>query len=242
MPTKKIYAVRKGRTPGLYTSWPHCRMSVSGFPGAEYRSFADPQEAIRYLEEGKVPAVWINVSQEQDDSGHQPAFLAGNLPIEPIPGTLIAYVDGSYEHTLKKYGFGCIFILPGGQVYTEKGSGDNPESAQLRNVTGEMLGAMFAVRWAMENGFERMEIRYDYEGIEKWVTGAWRAKTELTGKYARAMQGWGTRVELHFAKVTAHANIFFNELADRLAKEAVAGDAVGIPKVRRLEEMDPWNG
>ena len=30
----------------------------------------------------------------------------------PEEGTLLAYVDGSYQDALKKYGFGCIFILP----------------------------------------------------------------------------------------------------------------------------------
>ena len=27
----------------------------------------------------------------------------------PEEGTLLAYVDGSYQDALKKYGFGCIF-------------------------------------------------------------------------------------------------------------------------------------
>ena len=35
--------------------------------------------------------------------------------------------------------------------------------------TGEMLGAMFAVRFAIVNGFRGIEIRYDYEGIEKSI-------------------------------------------------------------------------
>ena len=33
----------------------------------------------------------------------------------PEEGTLLAYVDGSYQDALKKYGFGCIFILPDGR-------------------------------------------------------------------------------------------------------------------------------
>ena len=46
----------------------------------------------------------------------------------PEEGTLLAYVDGSYQDALKKYGFGCIFILPDGRIYTEYGNGDNPDS------------------------------------------------------------------------------------------------------------------
>ena len=63
----------------------------------------------------------------------------------PAAGELLAYVDGSYQDALKKYGFGCIFILPDGRIYTEYGNGDNPDSLKQRNVSGEMLGAMYAV-------------------------------------------------------------------------------------------------
>ena len=59
----------------------------------------------------------------------------------PAAGELLAYVDGSYQDALKKYGFGCIFILPDGRIYTEYGNGDNPDSLKQRNVSGEMLGA-----------------------------------------------------------------------------------------------------
>jgi len=54
----------------------------------------------------------------------------------------------------------------------------------IRNVAGEMLGAMYAVKWAMVNGYKEIELRYDYEGIEKWVQGIWKAKNELAQKYA----------------------------------------------------------
>ena len=78
-------------------------------------------------------------------------------------------MDGSYDDSLKKYAFGCVFLLPDGRIYTEFGNGDNEKSLQHRNVTGEMLGAMYAVKVAMLNNYKRLEIRYDYQGIEKWV-------------------------------------------------------------------------
>ncbi len=154
---------------------------------------------------------------------------------------VIAYVDGSYEHSILKYAFGCVFLLSDGRVLTEKGSGNNPESAKLRNVTGEMLGAMFAVKWAMKNGFEKIELRYDYEGVEKWVTGAWKSKTDLTKKYAAAMQGWSKDIGLSFSKVTAHTNVYYNELADQLAKAALLEEP-GVPKMRLAAEMENYHG
>lgn len=215
---EKFYAVKRGHTEGIFTVWEECKLSVDGFPGAEYKSFKTKREAENYLGTGSRNPSDMEEAHEEH---------------------LVAYVDGSYEHSLKKYGFGCVFILPDGRIYTEKGSGDNPESAQLRNVTGEMLGAMFAVRWAMKNGFSKIELRYDYEGVEKWVTGAWRAKTELTGKYAEAMRRWGQTVEILFTKVAAHTNVHYNELADQLAKDGVA-NSNGIPPICPAEEMELW--
>ena len=134
----------------------------------------------------------------------------------PEEGTLLAYVDGSYQDALKKYGFGCIFILPDGRIYTEYGNGDNPDSLKQRNVSGEMLGAMYAVRFALNSGFTAIEIRYDYEGIEKWVTGAWKSKNDLTKKYAQTM-------------------------ADETAKLGVASGN-GIPKVKSVSDFEAADG
>ena len=33
---KKYYAVKKGRTPGIYMTWDDCRKMVDGFPDAKY--------------------------------------------------------------------------------------------------------------------------------------------------------------------------------------------------------------
>ncbi|MCI7059645.1 MAG: RNase H1/viroplasmin domain-containing protein, partial [Megasphaera elsdenii] len=38
---KKIYAVRRGRTTGLFLSWADCQQQVNGFPGARFKSFTD---------------------------------------------------------------------------------------------------------------------------------------------------------------------------------------------------------
>ncbi|MCM1569707.1 MAG: ribonuclease H family protein [Roseburia sp.] len=214
---KKYYGVRVGKKTGVFKSWEECRASVEGYPGAEYKGFATLKEAEQYLEPSED-------NRKQDRSSQ-----------------LLAYVDGSYHDGLKCYAFGCVFILPDGRIYTEFGNGSNPQSLQHRNVTGEMLGAMFAVKTAMLNGYQEIEICYDYEGIEKWVTGAWRSKTECTQKYAASMREWGKSIHISFTKVLAHSNIRFNELADKKAKQGLT-EGQGIPKIRRLEEMEQWNG
>lgn len=219
---KKYYGVRKGKTTGVFINWEECKASVEGFPNAEYKGFTTISEAKEY-----VNCVVNQHSEEKNDA------ILGNKK-------LVAYVDGSYHDGLKRYAFGCVFLLPDGQIYLSFGNGDNEKSLRHRNVTGEMLGAMYAVKTAIYNGYSTIEIYYDYEGIEKWVTKAWKSKNEHTQKYAIAMQEWGKNIEIVFHKVQAHANVEYNELADQTAKRGLI-QGEGIPKICRLEEMELWN-
>ncbi|MDE7254367.1 MAG: ribonuclease H family protein [Acetatifactor sp.] len=216
MAAKKYYAVKKGKITGVFENWAECKASVDGFPNAEYKGFATLGEAQEYL----------GIALKDAPRGY-----------ETIPGRLLAYVDGSYDDSLPKYAFGCVFLLEGGEIRLACGNGDNPQSLKHRNVTGEMLGAMYAVRTAMMNGYQAVEICYDYEGIEKWVTGSWRSKTELTQKYAASMREWGKSIQIFYTKVAAHSNVEYNELADQMAKRGLR-EANGVPKVMRLEELE----
>ncbi len=263
MAAKKFYAVRKGHRVGIFESWEECKVAVEGFSGAEYKGFPNREEAEGYLEQVGI-AMSKQVKNGCEAEEVEPAGAETGKPriagdAQPIPShtteavpaakayhneptspdTLITYVDGSYEHSLGKYAFGCVFLMPDGTIYVENGSGNNPESAKLRNVTGEMLGAMFAVRFAIKNGFKKVEIRYDYEGVEKWVTGAWKSKTELTQKYSLSMRMWQAQIEMSFTKVVAHSNVYYNEMADKLAKQGLV-EKEDVPPIRTIEEMEPW--
>lgn len=45
----KYYAVKKGKTPGIYYSWDECKAQVDGFSGAKYKSFKSEMEARDYI-------------------------------------------------------------------------------------------------------------------------------------------------------------------------------------------------
>lgn len=216
MAKKKVYAVRKGRVEGIFEAWEECKASVDGYPGAEYKSFATRDEALAYL-------------------GGETLSGDGALPAdekEQGENRVVAYVDGSFDEKIGKYAFGCIMILPGGEIIRKSGNGDNPESVALRNVTGEMLGAMFAVKWCVENGYSAVRVCYDYSGIEMWATGRWKAKTNLTKKYTDFMKDNMKKIEMTFQKIEAHTGNKYNEEADRLAKAALT-EGKGIPRIKK---------
>lgn len=209
MTKKKIYAVRKGHKTGLFNTWAECQKATAGYSGAEFKSFTDKEEAIAFLEMKTVKTV----------SGDKDKEAAGI--VEVPENMVIAYVDGSFEKSIGRYAFGCVILTPDGQEIRRSGSGSDPAGVAIRNVAGEMLGAMNAVKWARENDYPAVEIRYDYEGVEKWVTGVWRAKTPLTSKYAAHMQEAGNKIRISFCKIAAHTGNHYNEEADQLAKSAL---------------------
>lgn len=133
-----------------------------------------------------------------------------------LPAT--AYVDGSFNQSTNTYGYGLVMMV-GLKTYEYYGSNNNNDVAKIRNVAGELLGAMMSVQKAKSFGCSSLIICYDYEGIEKWVTGQWKTNNKFTQKYKAFMQGCGLKIR--FKKVKAHSGECFNEQADKLAKKAV---------------------
>ena len=97
----------------------------------------------------------------------------------------------------------------------------------MRNVAGEIMGAGEAMKMAREQGIRKITIYHDYEGIAKWCTGEWKANKPWTKAYKKFYDEITASVRVDFVKVPAHSNVTYNELADRLAKEALETAASG---------------
>ena len=41
----KFYAVKEGRSTGVFASWAECKKQVDGYSGAKYKSFTSMQDA-----------------------------------------------------------------------------------------------------------------------------------------------------------------------------------------------------
>ena len=202
MAKKKVYAVRKGRTPGIYMTWDDCKAQVDGFAGAEYKSFADPAEAAAYL---RIPV---------QDAGE-----------ERFPEGVRAYVDGSYDIATGRFSCGVVMIRTSadGSMKTRELSQafEDAEAAKQRNVAGEIMGAKTAIDFCLRQGIPEVEIYHDYEGVGKWADGLWKANNPLTQGYRGYVAKARERMKITFVKVAAHTGNKYNELADRLAKDAL---------------------
>lgn len=230
MAKKKIYAVRKGHKTGLFYTWDECKKAVQGYSGAEYKGFLTKEEAEAFLNIG-VAKTAISKNFSTAATG-----MDSNILTTSTSDRLVVYVDGSFDVNLQKYSFGCVILLEDGKIVERSGNGDEPELLAIRNVAGEMHGAMYAVQWAFENGYSSVVIHYDYEGIEKWATGVWSAKNPHTRKYVAFMKQMQEKIEVIFQKVKAHSGDFYNEQVDKLAKKALV-EGHGIPDVDILKNQ-----
>lgn len=200
MAKKKIYAVKKGITPGIYRTWDECKAQVSGFPGAIYKSFTSEEEADAYIKDNGTPVI----------NNEPPKFNES----EPY-----AFVDGSFNPTTGVYGYGG-FLCENGNTHILQGSGSEPGIATMRNVAGEVEGSMAAVRKAEELGIQNIQILYDYAGIEQWAK-TWNANEPGSIRYKAFIKSPERKTNIEFKKVKGHTGIPGNEMADALAKEAV---------------------
>lgn len=201
---KKVYAVRKGRTTGLFMNWDDCKAQVDGFAGAEYKSFADPAEAMAYLGLTDEPK-------------------AGT---DSFPEGVRAYVDGSFDSASGRFSCGVVIIETGEDGNSEttelNAVFDDAEAAQQRNVAGEIMGSKLAIDHCMANGIKSVEIYHDYEGIGAWADRRWKANNPLTQGYRDYVAEARKSIDIKFVKVKAHAGNRYNELADKLAKKALS--------------------
>ena len=190
----KYYAVKKGMQPGIYNSWAECEKQVKGFSGAVYKSFST-------LEEAK-------------------AFIGENIKQEVSKADCVAYVDGSYDHSILAYGAGVVLFYQN-KKYTYSHMNNDARYVSMRNVAGEIEASMAAMNFASKHQCQHLEIHYDYEGIEKWCTGAWEAKKEGTQVYRDYYLNKAKQMKITFVKVKSHSGNALNDEADELAKKAL---------------------
>lgn len=147
-----------------------------------------------------------------------------NNEITLEPGNALAYVDGSYNDEKKKFSYGVVLFYNTGSGTEEtelSKAFTHPELLEMRNVSGEIMGAAEAMKRAKEMGLDHITIYHDYEGIAAWCTGAWRTKKVWTKKYKAFYDDISKYISVEFIKVKGHSGDKYNDQADKLAKQAL---------------------
>lgn len=137
------------------------------------------------------------------------------------------YTDGSYRDGI--WGAGAIVLNEQNAVlFTVKESG--ADTTKIRNVAGEVMAVEKALRELFKNYKKKADknneklsvtIYHDYEGLQKWADGEWKANKEITIAYKECIANARKVMDVSFVKVKAHSGDKFNSLADELARQAL---------------------
>lgn len=198
MMSNKYYAVKKGRQPGIYRSWPETQKQIMGFSGAQFKSFVTEKEAKDFISPPEKEKVdWMAAD------------------------TIEAYVDGSFDKISNRYAYGVVMVKNNEVVETFYQAGSDPRYVESYQIAGEVFGALAAIKWAIQNGYKAVQIRYDYLGIEHWATGMWKANKAVSQDYITQFKEIASQIDVRFKKEKAHTGVTYNEMADQLAKKAL---------------------
>ena len=128
--------------------------------------------------------------------------------------------DGSFVQNPERCGFGVnVEDDDGKPIYDLSGYTIAEEYLKSWNISSELIAAIIGVVWAASNGFTEITLYYDYTGVEHFMTGYFKAKSDIAKKYVAILSGLKRTfgIDITFVKVKGHSGHKGNERADKLA-------------------------
>jgi ribonuclease HI len=195
MRTKKFYGVRKGRKPGLYTTWAECLKQTHQFPNAQFKSFSTLDEAESYLNTSPSKSTNHGIISSTQVSKFEALVCTEQLMNNPPTGTTVlengeeilhVYCDGACQANGKsgaKAGIGIWFGPNDDRNVSE------PIQGKPTNIRAEMLAAIKALE--ITKGVERMVLYTDSQFLLKglgwlpgWKKNGWKtaSNTEVSNQ------------------------------------------------------------
>ena len=135
----------------------------------------------------------------------------------------VVYIDGAFSAKSGRAVWAYAITYQG---FTYEASGDDVPTGFLlqRNIAGEVVAAVKAIRKLFRLGCRDAEIFHDYKGIGCWPDGKWKAKNPYTQTYAKYVTDCRAKgLNLVFTHVKGHTGVDGNERVDALCKDALTG-------------------
>jgi ribonuclease HI len=171
--SEKFYAVKCGRTVGIYTTWDECKREVDGFFGAKYMKFTNRQAAEAFLN-GEMPHL-VDYLQNIRYGPYIPGIPHPIKDWSIYDGEYYIFTDGSKKRDVLRF---SIYLGP-----TALNIAQNlPESTNNRC---ELLAILKSLELILENKDDlrnaRVNVISDSEysvkscnlWIKNWKTNNW---------------------------------------------------------------------
>lgn len=240
---KKYYAVKVGRKPGIYTSWPEAEAQVKGYPvrehprgslerksiwkaieilrpfhfaqGALHKAFKTLPEAEAYLGETGERASGKRM-RESDQSRQMAEASTSSSAME---GCYTLYFDGGARGNPGPGGAGAVLIAPDGKYIARIsqwcGEGSTNNEAEYKGLIAGLQEAMRAKQGP--EGLMNLEVMGDSNLCIKQMRGEWRVSSpKLTHLHNQAAQlAQELDVDITFKHVPRESNTAADELANQ---------------------------
>jgi len=213
---KNYYAVVKGVKPGLYTSWSGengAQAQVFGFLGAQFKGFAELEDALDYLH-----AHGIVVAEHKD---HQPRVRYQDDGIH-------IFIDGGAIRNPGPGGYGVVLMHQGRRKELSQGF---KKTTNNRMELSACIAALSSLNKKMPITIY-CDSRYIVDNITQGHAHRWRINNWLTSskKPVENVDLWRQLLTLvdefqpQFTWVKGHSGSAENERCDQLAKAAARSD------------------
>lgn len=256
--SKKYYAVRVGREPGIYDTWDECQAQTKGFPKAQFKSFELRSQAEDFMQgidfagakntsaksgkslfEDKVDIVVEPAPAKEPNQVNQ-----SKLPVT-LPDEITIYTDGSCTNNTndpsaeKTCGGWAAIILD--KTGTKEICRLEGGAERTTNIRMEMEAVKNALDFISIDGKRRTinlisDNQYIVNSINKRWIESWKQRGQKEGKPNLWIKSDGEPVKnqdlwksidwlrkqhvVRFQHTYAHVGTKYNELCDKIAKNA----------------------
>lgn len=196
----KYYAVKIGRTPGIYATWPDCQRQVSGFSGAKFKSFSTRAEAESFVKgEESNESNEIEETRETNESN-------------------VVYFDGGCRQGCSG---GACYIPSTKQVFYQRALPD-PETKKETNNRGELTGLILALTHTQGDVVVYGDSKYAM-GVG---SGRWRNKNN--DDLIEQARNLSKNRRITYRHVYGHTGKYGNEICDTYATKALHLDTYDV--------------
>ena len=217
-----FYAVRHGRTIGIFTDWSDTQTSVTGFSGAEHRKFARKADAEAWLAEGDTQ----ELKRERDQEPVEEPVKKKQCVSVVVPTVTTVYCDGAC------FGNGTTSATGGVGVWFGTNDARNLSEPLPPSIEGthtnQKAELWAAIRALQELGEEEAVVictdsQYTLNAATKWRHNWIRKRWNVALDNMPLLRQLSDLVDARKAStewryVPGHTGIEGNEAADQLAK------------------------
>lgn len=219
----KIYAVRIGRSCGIFTTWEECKKQVDGFPAASYKSFRDIREALHWLNGGSRTMS----SPSGGKTPRRPIRRKQSAPPEaPAPHPdFVMYTDGSCLRNPDGPGGWAAVITDQHTGEVTELHGGHPSTTNNRMELSAAIAALsfpsHPANIALYTDSQYLKNSFTRHWITSWKKRGWKkadGTPVLNQDLWLQLDALYGKHQVTFHWVRGHVGIDLNERCDQLAK------------------------